>query len=752
MRRLSIRLQIIAIVVLTTMFAVFVSMILFASYDLAHVRARLITNANSENRILAQNCSAAVAFGDAKAGAEVLASVTIKPEIETATLFDSRGAILAQYKKPYTKVPLTQTVSKGGKCEVVNGLLYTTSNVEAANDRIGGLVVVSNLDELGERIHWYEFIGLVVTLVALAIAIFVASLLQKVVSGPIRNLSKVMVNVTENGDYNVEIPHRELNEMGSLITSFNQMLSEIHHRELDLLFANQELENSRAQLGEFFDNAPFGLNRISPEGKIIEANSDCLEIFGETNAEFIGKPFESFFKDPEQIQNAFDGILSGNDIENLDLELNSGAQHEKVIRLNANAHWDGDQIDHIRCFIQDITILKQIEMARFDKERAERANQAKSEFLSRMSHELRTPMNAILGFTQLLEMQELSELQVEWVSQIMKGGRHLLKLINEVLNISKIESGILSISTEPVELLPVVQDTLQLVQTAATAREVSFNFDPLTFEGVLAKADLQKLSQVLINVFSNAIKYNVYGGTVSIDIERRKPERLRIMVTDSGIGIAHDKISRLFTPFDRLGAESTNVEGTGLGLSHSKSLMEAMGGSLTFDSSYGGPGSRFVIEIDETDLAEFKALTASPLNTSSGQLKGRSGTNIVLLEDNASNSRVIECALSGMDHVHLTVATHGLDCIELIERIVPDLILLDNNLPDIEGYEIAGMVRSNPKLAGIPIVVLTADATSETRKRFENYEIQAYLIKPVNLKELMSIIESVSPESDDLAA
>ena len=180
--------------------------------------------------------------------------------------------------------------------------------------------------------------------------------------------------------------------------------------------------------------------------------------------------------------------------------------------------------------------------------------------------------------------------------------------------------------------------------------------------------------------------------------------------------------------------------------------MEAMGGSLTFDSSYGGPGSRFVIEIDETDLAEFKALTASPLNTSSGQLKGRSGTNIVLLEDNASNSRVIECALSGMDHVHLTVATHGLDCIELIERIVPDLILLDNNLPDIEGYEIAGMVRSNPKLAGIPIVVLTADATSETRKRFENYEIQAYLIKPVNLKELMSIIESVSPESDDLAA
>ncbi len=665
---------------------------------------------------------------------------------------DSKGHILAHYEKKGVKNPIIQKAPLVEDSEIRGQRLYSSHFVVAGGEKVGSLVVISNLKELSERSDRYVFIGIFVTLIALAIAISVASLLQKVVSGPIRNLSKVIERVTDNGDYLVEINHKELNEMGTLITGFNQMISEIHLRDLDLKNVNINLEQSQNQLSEFFDNAPFCLNRLSPEGSILEANNVCLEIFGASSDRYVGQLFEDFFEHPASIRESLAIIRSGSKVENLDLKLSSSVDSERIIRLNANGHWENGELVHTRCFVQDITVLNQIEQARNAKDRAERANQAKSEYLSRMSHELRTPMNAILGFSQLLEMQELTKLQEEWVEQIMKGGRHLLNLINDVLNISKIESGILSISTEPVELLPLILDTLQMVQPIATKKEISFNIDSSSLEGVLAQADLQKLSQVLINVFSNAVKYNVPKGSIEIELERSDQERLIIAVTDTGIGISEDKVCRLFTPFDRLGAEHTQEEGTGLGLSHSRCIMDAMGGSLSFDLSYSGSGSRFLIEIAESNPAKARSQAANHSATSGLNSSSDGNTCIVLIEDNELNSRVIECALSNLEHIQLSVASCGHEGIDLIEQVKPDIIILDNNLPDIEGHEIATILRSNPNFAKIPIIVLTADATSGTKRRFANLKIEHYLTKPVNLKELLLVIEDISGQKLSEAA
>ena len=722
------------------MVATVCSIFLFAEYDLALAKDKCIEKAQLENKELAQSSSAPLSFGDTKTASEVINSIALSAEVESATLFDSKGKVFAQYKKAGSKSPLAKNPPRQEMTEVVGGFIESAINIESGGEKVGSLFVVSNTDELPLRAHRYVTIGSVVTLIALAIAIFIASLLQKVVSDPIMKLSKTMRQVTDSGDYSVNISHNELNEMGTLMTAFNRMFSEIHLRDVELRNANDELALHREQLTEFFDNAPFGLNRISPEGIVLEANSVCLEIFEVPGENYVGRHFSDFFENPEALNDALASVHAGRRVENLDLKLRSGEESDKMVRLSANGDWDNDVLTYTRCFVQDITALHQIEEARFAKERAERANQAKSEYLSRMSHELRTPMNAILGFGQLLEMQELNDLQIEWVAQIMKGGRHLLGLINDVLNISKIESGILSISTEPVKFLPLIEDTLHMAQPIATKRGIEFKFCPESFDGIVVKADLQKFSQVLINVFSNAVKYNVQDGSVTIDVMRNIPGRLIISVTDTGRGIPKEKVCRLFTPFDRLDAEVTSVEGTGLGLCHSRSLMEAMGGSLTFDETYEGVGSRFLIDVTDITPETLSVGVETPflnLVHPSDDL-----THILLVEDNDANSRVIAFALADFDQIHLTVAKRGLEGIELIERLKPDLVILDNNLPDITGHEIAAFMNNHKDFANTPIIIVTADATQSTKRKFANISVQHYLTKPVDLKELTRAIES----------
>jgi signal transduction histidine kinase/ActR/RegA family two-component response regulator len=375
---------------------------------------------------------------------------------------------------------------------------------------------------------------------------------------------------------------------------------------------------------------------------------------------------------------------------------------------------------------------------------AELANRAKSEFLSRMSHELRTPLNAVLGFGQLLSMGELDDKEQESVDQILKGGQHLLGLINEILDIARIESGKLALSLEPVDVSETVREALDLVRPLAAERAIEIAVDRGVDDAYVV-ADRQRLSQVLLNLLSNSIKYNRPGGTVRIGVAARNGTT-RIEVADSGEGIAAENFSRLFTPFDRLGADERQIDGTGLGLVLSKGLVEAMGGRLEAESRVGS-GSTFRIELQTTASPVAAAEEEHHLPAEDARPAGDRRYTILYIEDNLSNLKLVERILGDRPDVHLIAAMQGGLGLELAREHRPDLVLLDLHLPDIQGDEVLARLQADPEFNGTPVIVLSADATKGRIQRLLDAGACAYLSKPIDVKQFVDLVNEHAPPS-----
>jgi signal transduction histidine kinase/ActR/RegA family two-component response regulator len=384
-----------------------------------------------------------------------------------------------------------------------------------------------------------------------------------------------------------------------------------------------------------------------------------------------------------------------------------------------------------------------LEQARGD---ADRANRAKSEFLSRMSHELRTPLNGILGFAQLLEMDHLAAEQRESVEYILKGGRHLLELINEVLDIARIEAGRLRVSLEPVPVGEVIGETLDFVRPLAANANIQVTAGAKGTTERYVVADRQRLRQVLLNLLSNAVKYNRPGGTAALSCVETRGGRLQIRVSDTGLGISPENIQRLFTPFERLGADQTGIEGSGLGLALSKRLTEAMGGTLNVESAVGR-GSTF--------WAEF-ALTESPIERlereiaeapgSADRGASRKPSLVLYIEDNLPNLKLIERLLAHRPEVKLMPAMQGRLGVDLAREHRPDLILLDLHLPDIMGDEVLRQLREIPATRETPVVMISADATAGQIKRLLDAGARAYLTKPLDVKKFLVLLDEILGE------
>jgi PAS domain S-box-containing protein len=401
--------------------------------------------------------------------------------------------------------------------------------------------------------------------------------------------------------------------------------------------------------------------------------------------------------------------------------------------------------------VRDITLSKSGEaMLHQAKEEAERANRAKSEFLSRMSHELRTPLNSILGFAQLLALADLAVQQQNNVQQILKGGYHLLELINEVLDLARIEAGRLSLSPEPVQIKEAVKEALDLIRPIASTQNITLSADLSAHGDRFVQADRQRLKQVLLNFLSNAIKFNRSNGLVVLRCEAAGSQRLRVEVADTGSGIDAEGLKKIFIPFERLGADRNAVGGTGLGLALSKRMIEAMAGTIGVESTLG-VGSRFYIELPLVDHVVTR-IDEEPAAAPNLTLEASRRGTVLYIEDNLANIRLIEEILTRYPGVRLLEAMQAKLGLELARTHTPDWILLDVHLPDMPGEEVLAILRKDPRTEKIPVTVLSADATAGQISRLMSAGAREYLTKPFDVRQLIALLEATLAQGEMVPA
>jgi PAS domain S-box-containing protein len=408
-------------------------------------------------------------------------------------------------------------------------------------------------------------------------------------------------------------------------------------------------------------------------------------------------------------------------------------------RANLLRRSDGEIIGLLGMTRDATPELEVEQVLREARDEAQRANRARDDFLSRMSHELRTPLNAVLGFAQLLEGALTEPRDLESVAHIRRAGSHLLRLLDEVLDLARIESGSFRVDVSTVALGGAVEEALAFVRPMAQSHGVRIDA-PLIGDDAWVAADRPRLVQVLLNLLSNAVKFNRTGGHVAIDITPSYDGATwNVAVTDTGLGLTPDELGQLFTPFERLGADARGVAGTGIGLVLSRSLVERMGGSVTV-SSEPGRGSTFAVTLRRT---EPESISVTPDGPGAERSIGRRARplSVLYIEDNAANRDLIRHALAAAGTDRLVLAPTGLEGVTAAVEAHPDVVLLDLHLPDVDGVDVLHRIRSFPGLEQTPVVVISADATRRQIKRVLAEGANHYLTKPIDLAELLAVID-----------
>jgi signal transduction histidine kinase/ActR/RegA family two-component response regulator len=509
-------------------------------------------------------------------------------------------------------------------------------------------------------------------------------------------------------------------------------------------------------------SANFSIIATDEKGIIQLFNVGAERMLGYLAAEVVNKINPSDIHDPEEVMArakalslelgttispgfealAFKASRGIEDIYELTYICKDGSRFPAIVSITALR----DDYGHIIGYLligTDNSVRKQVELE-LNKAMAvaEKANLAKSDFLSSMSHELRTPLSAILGFAQLMETGVPSPTvsQKRSIDQILQAGWYLLELINEILDLALIESGKMSLSLEPISLAEVMHECEDMIEPQAQKRGISVAF-PQFDVPYFIRADRTRVKQVFINLLSNAIKYNKIDGTVFVDHVAGTPGRIRIRVRDSGEGLTADKMAQLFQPFNRLGQEASAEEGTGIGLVTAKRLTELMGGSIGVESIVG-TGSVFWIELNLT--AELKAVghTVTTSAVAHAQVHTEAQLRTLLyVEDNPANLMLIEDLIARRPDIRLLSARDGIRGVEIARASVPDVILMDINLPGISGIKALRILAEDPITARIPVIALSANAIPRDIEKGLEAGFFRYLTKPIKVNEFLDTLD-----------
>jgi PAS domain S-box-containing protein len=527
--------------------------------------------------------------------------------------------------------------------------------------------------------------------------------------------------------------------------------------------ARKQVEEEQKKLDQRFRDQQFytrsliesnidALMMADPLGIITDVNKQMEALTGCTRDELIGAPFKNYFTDPERAEAGIKLVLSEKKVSNYELTARARDGKETVVSYNATTFYDRDRkLQGVFAAARDVTERNRLDHVLQEKNvelesaksTAEKANLAKSDFLSSMSHELRSPLNAILGFAQLMESAEPlpTASQAESIAQILQAGWHLLKLINEILDLAVIESGKVSLSNESVSVAEVMSECQAMMETQAQQRGIRMTF-PRFDSPIFVWADRTRLKQIIINLLSNAIKYNTERGTVIVDCTVSAPQRIRISVKDTGAGLSPEKLAQLFQPFNRLGQGAGGVAGTGIGLVVTKRLAERMDGVLGVESTVG-VGSVFWCEFISAEAPQLKIKNGEVEATIRLQLPdGAPQRTLLYVEDNPANMNLVEQLIARRPDIRLLTAVNGTLGVEIARATRPQVILMDINLPGISGIEAVKILREDPATTHIPVVALSANAMPRDIEKALEAGFFRYLTKPIKVKEFMDTLNA----------
>ncbi len=536
-----------------------------------------------------------------------------------------------------------------------------------------------------------------------------------------------------------------------LIGTDNTVRKQVEAEQAQL---DQKLRDQQFYTRSLIESNIDAIMTTDPRGIISDVNQQMEALTGCTRDELIGAPFKNYFTDPERAEAGIARVLLEGKVTNYELTARARDAKETVVSYNATTFHDRDhKLQGVFAAARDVTERKQIEHALQEtnaelenaKAIAEKANLAKSEFLSSMSHELRTPLNAVLGFAQLMasETPPPSSAQKQSIDQILQAGWYLLRLINEILDLAMIESGKVTMSREAMSLADVLKDCQAMIEPQAHKRGIKMTF-PSYDNLFYVHADRTRVKQVMINLLANAIKYNRDGGTVVVDCAMSGENLVRVSVRDTGAGLAPEQVSQLFQPFNRIGQESSGEEGTGIGLVVTKQLVELMGGTIGVASNVG-VGTIFWVELAASSapelafgsLGEKEAMdaNATAVRASSPQ------RTLLYVEDNPANLALVEQLIARRSDLKLLTAIDGRLGIQLARAYQPDLILMDINLPGMSGFDALDILRRDPVTARIPVMALSANAVPRDIERGLEAGFFRYLTKPIKVPEFMEALD-----------